>query len=90
MAIVTISGYMWPDQGKPSHLMDLCNIFNDPGFWRMAPFTFKSDSLAVNVGMTIHTFLLGLRKNQGFVTALAIKQLMLANQGEIGSIVIER
>ena len=64
VAGIAIGSHMRPDKRKTAKLMDLCNILDNPGFWRMAPSAFKSNSLVMNISMARHTVGLCLRKNK--------------------------
>jgi hypothetical protein len=64
MAVVAIGRYMRADKWKTAELMDLRDIFHDPGFWSMAPCTFQSNCLVMNISVARNAVGFCFNKNQ--------------------------
>ena len=88
MAAVAIGSQMGPQEREPSLPVDLRNIVDDPGMGGMAPATVISDSLLVQVRMTLVTLRLRLGKYQRGVTLPAFDLGMLSHEGHSRSVVI--
>jgi hypothetical protein len=89
MTIVAISRDMRPNQGKTAHLVYFRNILHDPGPGRVTFSAIKSKGLVVDIGVTICAFFLRLFKDKGFMATFTIEELMLADQGKIGRIMVK-
>jgi hypothetical protein len=86
---IAIGSYMRADKGKTAELMDLCNIFNDPGFRRMAPSAFKSHCLVMNISVAGHAVGFCISKNKRFVARSAINLPMLADKLKLCLVMIK-
>jgi hypothetical protein len=90
MAIPAISNCMWPDKRETALLVYLCYVGYYPRIWGMAPGTFVSYCLLVNIGMARIAFRLRFRKFKRSVAVLATNNLVLAFKGELSTFMIKR
>ena len=65
MATGAIGSVMGSNQGKPGHPMNIRDVINDPGGWRMASSAVGANRLFMNISMTFKTFRLCILENQG-------------------------
>ena len=82
MALAALGGKMRTYQGEPALLMDLGDVFNDPGTGRMASPAIGAHCLVVHVGMAVQASSPGLRKYQRLMAFPAGRYLMLACKRE--------
>jgi hypothetical protein len=89
MTIIAIGRDMGADKWKATLLMYACNVFHDPGFGRMASFTFEADSLFVYIRMACHALLLSLGEKQCFVAHSAVEHFVLPYQWKPCGVMVE-
>jgi hypothetical protein len=89
MASFAIAKLVGSGKRKPALTMDLTDILNNPGFWRMAFETIRTQGSFMQVGMAIIAILFDIVEYQRFMAGFAINQFMLPDQFIPGGIMIE-